>query len=96
MSHRLSVKVVVLTGLLCTQLFAQNVDEIIKKNIEARGGYARIKAVNAMQATVKLNQLGMEMAATVTQKRPNKFYLKAAIQGQSMVMSYDGETAFGF
>lgn len=94
MSFRLSTKLLVLTGLLCTQLFAQNVDEIIEKNIEARGGYARIKAVNTMQATIKLNQQGMKMAATLTQKRPNKLHLKAAIQGQTMVMSYDGEMAW--
>lgn len=83
-----------LTFLLCTQLAAQTVDEIIAKNIEARGGYDKLKAVKSMKFTGKMMAQGMEMPTTYIAKRPNKLRIEATMQGQTMVQAYDGETAW--
>ena len=77
------------------QIFAQSIDEIINKNIQARGGYQKLKAVRTMKITGKTLVQGMEIPFTVQSKRPNFIRLESKIQGQTMVQAYDGETAWG-
>ena len=74
--------------------FAQDVDEIIKKNIEAKGGYEKIKSVQTIKMTGNMMQQGMKIPFTIWQKRPSFFRLEATVQGQTMVQAYDGETAW--
>ncbi len=78
-----------------TNLFALTVDEIIEKNIEAKGGKERLEAVKATKATGKLFAMGgMEAPFVMYHKRPNNYRFEATIQGMSMVQAYDGETAW--
>lgn len=74
--------------------FGQTVDDIVKKNIEARGGYDKIKSVNTTKMTGKVTAQGMEMPVTMVKKRPNKTRMDVSMQGQTMVQAYDGETAW--
>jgi len=83
-----------LTVLFSVQASAQAVDELIKKNIEARGGLQKIKAVKSVKLTGKIVQQGLEIPFTVQQKRPNSFRLDASFQGKSLIQSYDGETGW--
>lgn len=76
------------------QSYAQTVDELIKKNIEARGGYKKIKAVKSMKLTGHSMFQGMEAPFTLLAKRPNFLHLEVTVQGQTLVQSYDGETAW--
>ncbi|MBK6292131.1 MAG: hypothetical protein IPH85_11650 [Ignavibacteria bacterium] len=75
---------------------AITLDEIIAKNIEARGGLAKIKSLKTlvMDGTMSMSQ-GMELNFTQTQKRPMKFRMDMSFQGMSMVTAYDGTTAWG-
>lgn len=73
---------------------AQTADELIRKNIEARGGYETLKAVNTMKATGKIIQMGMEISFTLRKKRPNFVRLEGELQGQTFIQAYDGETAW--
>jgi len=76
------------------QVFAQSIDEIINKNIEARGGYQKLKAVGTMKITGKTFVQSMEIPFTVQSKRPNFTRMESKIQDQTMVQAYDGETAW--
>ncbi len=81
---------VLLTGLA----FAQTVDEIIAKNIEAKGGYEKLKSVNSLKITANATQMGMEFKMTMIRKRPNKFRMEAEIQGMKLIRAFDGEKAW--
>ena len=75
---------------------AQTADEVVQKNIEARGGLQKIKAIKSVRATGKLTveASGVELAITIQQKRPNAYRLDATFQGQSVIQAYDGETGW--
>ncbi|HKP13997.1 MAG TPA: outer membrane lipoprotein-sorting protein, partial [Blastocatellia bacterium] len=75
---------------------AQTADEVVQKNIEARGGLQKIKAIKSVRATGKLavEGSGVELAITIQQKRPNAYRMEATFQGQSVIQAYDGETGW--
>ena len=74
--------------------FGQTVDDIVKKSIEARGGYDKIKSINTYKMTGKVMAQGMEMPIIMIKKRPNLTRMDISMQGQTMVQAYDGETAW--
>jgi outer membrane lipoprotein-sorting protein len=74
---------------------AQNVDEIIAKNIQAHGGLEKLKAVKAMRMTGKISLgQGLEAPAVIEQKRPNSFRLELTLQGLTLVQAYDGKAGW--
>lgn len=94
MIRRILFLIFPLTFVFCLQASAQTVDDLIKKNIEAHGGLAKLKAVKTMKATGKIIQQGLEIPITLQQKRPGMVRMDAVFQGKSMVQSYDGETGW--
>jgi outer membrane lipoprotein-sorting protein len=84
------------TVLLGVAASAQTVDDIIKKNTEARGGLQKIKAIKSLKMTGKITIAGpgIELPITIQQKRPNAFRMDANFQGQPVVQAYDGETGW--
>jgi outer membrane lipoprotein-sorting protein len=74
---------------------AQTVDEIVAKNLAAKGGVAALKAVRAMRisATVKPTP-EIEIPVTITTARPNKLKQESSVQGQQIIMAFDGTTAW--
>jgi len=76
--------------LLCVHVSAQTVDELIKKNIDAKGGLQKLKAIKSIKATAKIIQQGIEIPITIVQRRPNMARMDMTFQGKSMVQAYDG------
>jgi len=83
-------------AVLFTQvLSAQTVDEIIAKNIQARGGLDKIKAVQSVKSSGTMSMGGgMEAPGTLIQKRPDMARLEFTVQGLTAVQAYDGKTAW--
>jgi len=77
--------------LLCIQASAQTVDELIKKNLDAKGGLQKIKAVKSIKVTAKAIQQGLEIPLIIQQKRPNLVRMDVTFQGKSQTMAYDGQ-----
>ena len=77
---------------LSPALAEETVDEIIAKNIEAKGGKAALDAAEAirMSGTMAMGG-GMEAPFTVETKRPMKMRLEFVFQGMTGVQAYDGE-----
>jgi outer membrane lipoprotein-sorting protein len=76
-------------------IFAQNVEEIVNKNIEARGGMEKLKALKSMKFTGKMTmpmQQGLQGPIVVYSKRPNYIRVEFTIQGMTGVQAYDGQT----
>jgi hypothetical protein len=75
--------------------FAQTADELIAKNIEARGGMEKIKAIKTLRMTGRLEGSG-GFTASVGQEnqRPNLIRETFSLQGMTAVQAYDGTTAW--
>lgn len=74
---------------------AQTVDELIAKNIEAKGGLEKLKAVKTQRATGKmLMGPGMEAPIVMVSKRPMSTRLEFTFQGMTGMQVYDGKTAW--
>lgn len=96
MTRRHLILLFAFTLLMSAAASAQTADEIIKKNIEARGGLQKIKAIKSVKVTGKLTIAGpgLELPITIQQKRPNTFRMDVSFQGQSIIQAYDGETGW--
>ena len=47
-------------------------DELVAKNIAARGGEEKLKSLNTIKMTGTVSAQGMDMPITLLTKRPNK------------------------
>ncbi len=68
----------------------QTVDELVEKNLAAKGGLARLRAVQTVRQTSRMSMQGVEAEVTVLGKRPNLMRQQILVQGQTIVMAYDG------
>lgn len=75
---------------------AQTVDDILAKNFEAKGGLAKIRAVQSMRVTGKMTiGPGMEAPAVIEQKRGDKVRLDITFQGMTLTpMVLNGSTGW--
>ena len=64
---------------------AQTLDEILARNFEAKGGLAKIRAVQSMRITAKMTiGPGMEAPAVIEQKRGEKVRIDVTFQGMTL------------
>jgi outer membrane lipoprotein-sorting protein len=71
---------------------AQTVDEIIAKNIAARGGLAKLQAVKTVRMTGRMTiGQGIEAPIVMEMKRPKSMRLDLTVQGMVGSQAYDGE-----
>jgi hypothetical protein len=93
MRHRLFV----LLAVLCLNLFAlsQTADELVNKNIEAKGGIDKIKAIKTVRMMGRAVFPG-GFVATAGQEnmRPNLLRQTFSLQGMTAVQAYDGTTGW--
>ena len=74
---------------------AQNVDDIIAKNIKARGGLEKLKAVKSVRMTGHMSVgPGTEAPMVIEMKRPDKLRLDITVQGMTLTQAYDGKTGW--
>jgi len=69
-----------------------SVDELVAKNIEAKGGADAVHALQSLKLTGKLlvNQGQIAFAYTELRKRPNEVRVDASLQGMTAVNATDG------
>jgi hypothetical protein len=93
MRHRLFV----LLAVFCLNLFSlsQTADELVNKNIEAKGGIDKIKAVKTVRMTGKAVFPGGFVATGGQENmRPNMLRETFSLQGMTAVQAYDGTTGW--
>src|SRR5215469_12164341 len=76
---------------------AQNtptVDEIVAKNVQARGGMKKFAAIKTIRATYTSEEDGKPVGLVELQKRPNKLRRNITFQGNTIIFAYDGQTAW--
>jgi hypothetical protein len=73
---------------------AQTAEEIVKNVLDARGGVAKLKAVQSERVTGRLAfQNGAEGSFVVELKRPLKMHVEISIEGQKIIRVYDGKSS---
>ena len=73
---------------------AQTVDEIIAKNVAARGGLAKLKAVQSIAITGTMDNGGLQLTVVHMWKRPNQLRTEISLPGFMAVQAYDGQTGW--
>lgn len=86
------------TALAASEVFAQdksqpNVDELVAKNIEAKGGAAALHDLRTLRLIGKLLVQEGQIQLTYMQieKRPDEVRTEASLQGMTQIEAYDGE-----
>jgi hypothetical protein len=91
--RRSQMVVVVLLGLaVCA--WAQTADELIAKNIAAKGGLEKIQAIQTVRMTGRLDAGGFKAGVGQENKRPNQLRETFSLQGMTAVQAYDGSTGW--
>src|SRR5256886_16317188 len=72
----------------------QTVDEVIAKNIQARGGLEKLKAVKSLRTTVKFSDGSFRADLRQENKRPGKVREEFIVQGMAQIQAYDGKTGW--
>ena len=74
---------------------AQTVDELVAKNIEAKGGLDQIKAVKTRRITGRAEQSdGPPLAVVIENARPDDIRQDITVAGMTMVQAYDGKAGW--
>lgn len=90
---KLFLSVAVLALSVCS-LFAQTIDEIVAKHINAVGGADKLKAVKslAMESTIKVQGLEMENQTSIIINGAVRS--ESAVMGNTLVQAFDGAMAW--
>ena len=90
--------IVVFAALIASVSFAEDknaptADELVSKNIEAKGGANALRAVQSLKLTGKMlvQQGQIQLDYVQTKKRPGEVRTDATIQGMTIVQAYDGK-----
>jgi outer membrane lipoprotein-sorting protein len=84
----------VLSLLVACPAASQTVDELVAKNLQARGGIEKIRSVQTIKQTARLNSQGMEIVMTMYGKRPNMTRKDLVMGPQRILYVFDGTTAW--
>ena len=72
---------------------APTLDELVAKNIEAKGGADALRALQSLRCSGKLivNEGQLQFAYAETKKRPGELRAEFTVQGMTAVQAYDGK-----
>ncbi len=80
--------------LIASHAAGQTADELIAKNVAARGGLEKLKAVQSMRLTGTMKVGDDTMPAVLELKRPNQSRWQFTFDGQTAVQAYDGKAGW--
>jgi outer membrane lipoprotein-sorting protein len=90
---KIKLRILALFCVLPLPAFAQTAEDIVNKYAEARGGAAKLKAVQSERISGRISFApGVEGSFFIEFKRPLKMHMEATIQGQTLVRVYDGKS----
>jgi len=97
MYSRLTI-VSIASALAATAVCAQDkpqltLDELVAKNVAAKGGADALRALQSVRFTGKMlvNEGQLQLAYVETKKRPGEVRSEASLQGMTAIQAYDGE-----
>ena len=86
---------IVVVGMLCiaAAASAQTAEELVAKNLQARGGVEKIRAVNTLKMSGKV-YVGINAEFSQEQKRANMIRQNFTVQGMTEIEAYDGSVGW--
>ena len=82
---------VLLGAICCTAVMsAQTAEELVAKNLQAKGGVEKIKAIHSYRASGKWQQGGLAAQVGLDAKEPDLLRTTFTIQGMTAIQAYDG------
>lgn len=69
---------------------AQTAEELVAKNIQAKGGLEKLKALHSVRMSGTQDNDGFKAAVAQENKRPNLVRETFALQGMTSIQAYDG------
>lgn len=78
---------------LSSSAFAQSVDEVVAKNLTAKGGIEKLKGIQSLRSTGSMVVQGQNVTMVVTSKRPNLSRQEITMGPATIVMAFDGTAA---
>ena len=88
------VGVVIASVCWAAPIFAQTAEDLVARNIEAKGGVAKIKAIKSVRMTGRLQQGDFSARVGQEAKAPDLLRVTFTIQNMTQVQAYDGSTAW--
>lgn len=73
---------------------APSLETIVAKNLQAKGGEAKLKAVQSMRMSGRVTIQGMDLNMSIMTKRPNMMRQEMQFQDKKIVQGFDGTTAW--
>ncbi len=86
--------IALLIFLFVQSAFAITADELISKNIEARGGLEKIRAIQSVKLTGKTRFGSRDLPYVIVMKRPEMLRTEVTLQGMTAIRAYDGKDAW--
>ncbi|HET9406513.1 MAG TPA: hypothetical protein VFO39_04700 [Candidatus Sulfotelmatobacter sp.] len=89
--------VLVLMAVTCLSVFvrSQTAEELVEKNIQAKGGMEKIKAIKSARMIGRFDGGGGFKATTTSEnERPNRVRTTFTLQGMTAIQAYDGTTGW--
>lgn len=84
-----------LGGIFCAMLLpAQTADELVAKNIAAKGGMDRILAIRSVRSSGTMQQGSFTMQVGTESMAPNLLRQSSSIQGMTAIVAYDGSVGW--
>lgn len=83
-----------LFSVVASAAHAQTVDEIVAKNLQAKGGAEKWQSVDSVKMTGRIAVQGQELPLTMYAKRPNKNRQEISLPDGRIVQAFDGTTAW--
>lgn len=83
-------------GIICSTavLAAQTAEELVAKNLEAKGGIDKIKAIKTVKFSGKFQQGSFTAQVSQEAKAPDYIREMFTVQGMTQIQAYDGKTGW--
>ncbi len=84
---------IVASAVLAQEKQQPTVDDLVAKNVEAKGGADALRALQSLRLTGKLlvNDGQIQLGLVETKKRPGAIRTEASLQGMAGIQAYDGK-----
>jgi hypothetical protein len=80
--------------LVASSAGAQTVDDVVRRYLEARGGLAKLRAVQSLRLTGTMELPGVSAPFVLELKRPGRMRTEFTVEGQKGIRAWDGRTAW--
>ena len=84
----------VVIGFMSLSAVSQTAEELVGKNLQAKGGVDKIKAIKSVRMTGNFDAGGFKATVGELSKRPDMVKETFSLQGMTQVQAYDGSSGW--